>query len=63
MGTQTVERFTKEATRNIFENLFNLLHPPNVAQKQRSAVWMIIKCPTLFENNCKDLITPPPPDR
>jgi len=30
MGTQTVERFTKEATRNIFENLFNLLHPPTL---------------------------------
>ena len=31
MGTQTVERFTKEATRNIiFENLLNLLHPPTL---------------------------------
>jgi hypothetical protein len=30
LGTQTVERFTKAATLNIFENLFNLLHPPTL---------------------------------
>ena len=43
-----VELFTTEATRNILENLFNLLPPPNVAKKQRSAVWMIIRCVPLY---------------